>query len=71
MPTSLTRIRFGFEIQALTDFLCSNKIEILNVAGRRESGIEGARRLRVDADYVALFLDRAVSRAGSTETARE
>jgi hypothetical protein len=37
MPTSLTRIRFGFEIQALTDFLCSNKIEILNVAGRRES----------------------------------
>jgi Circularly permutated YpsA SLOG family len=26
-----------FEIQALTDFLCSNKIEILNVAGPRES----------------------------------
>ena len=25
------------EIQALTDFLCSNKIEILNVAGPRES----------------------------------
>jgi hypothetical protein len=28
-------LRFG--IQALTDFLCSNKIEILNVAGPRES----------------------------------
>jgi Circularly permutated YpsA SLOG family len=25
------------EIEALTDFLCSNKIEILNVAGPRES----------------------------------
>jgi Circularly permutated YpsA SLOG family len=25
------------EIQALTDFLCSNKIEVLNVAGPRES----------------------------------
>ena len=25
------------EIQALTDFLCSNKIEILNVVGPRES----------------------------------
>jgi len=31
------RIRSGLEIQALTDFLCSNKIEILNVAGPRES----------------------------------
>jgi hypothetical protein len=43
------------EIQALTDFLCSNKIEILNVAGPlRSPGLEGARCLRVDADYVAL-----------------
>ena len=25
------------EVQALTDFLCSNKIEVLNVAGPRES----------------------------------
>jgi hypothetical protein len=25
------------EIQALTDFMCSNKVEILNVAGPRES----------------------------------
>ena len=41
------------EIEALTDFLCSNKIEILNVAG--PSGIEGTRRLRVDADSVELF----------------
>ena len=41
------------EIQALTDFLCSTKIEVLNVAG--PSGIEGARRLRIDADDVALF----------------
>jgi hypothetical protein len=29
------------EIQALTDFLCSNKIEILNVAGPRESNEPG------------------------------
>jgi hypothetical protein len=29
------------EIQALTDFLCSNKIEILNVAGPRESKEHG------------------------------
>jgi hypothetical protein len=28
---------FCLEIQALTDFLCSKKIEILNVAGPRES----------------------------------
>src|SRR3984893_15406233 len=28
------------EIQALTDFLCSNKIEILNVAGSRELTLE-------------------------------
>jgi hypothetical protein len=38
------------EIQSLTDFLCSNKIEILNVAGTRKS-----RGLRLDADDVALF----------------
>jgi hypothetical protein len=41
------------EIQALTYFLCSNKVEVLNVAG--PSGIEGTRRLRMDADDVALF----------------
>jgi hypothetical protein len=40
------------EIQALADFLRSKKIAVLNVAGPRE--IEGARCLRVDADYVAL-----------------
>jgi Circularly permutated YpsA SLOG family len=28
---------FRLEIQALTEFLCSNKIEILNEAGPRES----------------------------------
>ena len=29
------------EIQALTDFLCSNKIEVLNVARPRESNEPG------------------------------
>jgi Circularly permutated YpsA SLOG family len=53
-------LRFG--IQALTDFLCSNKIEILNVAGPR---IEGTGRLRVDAENVEI----SESGPGSTETA--
>jgi hypothetical protein len=39
------------EIQALANCLCSNKIEILNVA--RPPGIKGTRRLRVDAGDVA------------------
>jgi hypothetical protein len=41
------------EIQAQSDFVCSNKIKILNVAG--SSGIEGARRLRLDAENVSPF----------------
>ena len=36
----------------------------------RPSGIEGARRLRVDAKYVALLLNKAASAAGSVEKAR-
>jgi len=39
------------EVQALTDFLRSNNIEVLN---SRPTGIEGARRLRMDADDIAL-----------------
>ena len=41
------------EVQALTDFLRSNKIEVLNVAGPRESKEPG--RLRIDVDYLAIF----------------
>jgi hypothetical protein len=41
------------EIQVLGDFVCSNKIEILN--GARPSGIERARRLRLDARDAAVF----------------
>jgi hypothetical protein len=33
----LTQDSLRLGIQALTDFLCSNKIEVLNVAGPRES----------------------------------
>jgi Circularly permutated YpsA SLOG family len=51
------------EIQVLGDLVCSNKIEILNVAGPRES--EGARRLRLDPDNVEV----PESGAESTETA--
>ena len=36
------------EIQALTNFLCSNKIEILNVAGPRESKEPGVYEARMD-----------------------
>ena len=39
------------EIQALSDFVCSNKIEILNVA---VLGIEGTRRLGADACDVSV-----------------
>ena len=51
------------EIQALTDFLSSNKIEILNVAGPRESKEPGVY------DWTLTML-RFLNRAwGSTETA--
>jgi hypothetical protein len=56
------------EIQALTDFLCSNKIEILNVAGPRESKEPGVYEWTLT--MLRCFLNRAVFGAGSTETAR-
>ena len=48
------------EIQALTDFLCSNKIEILNVAGPRESKEPGVYEWTLA--LLRLFLNRAVIR---------
>jgi hypothetical protein len=56
------------EIQALTDFLCSNKIEILSVAGPRESKEPGVYAWTLT--MLRCFLNRAVFGAGSTETAR-
>jgi hypothetical protein len=53
------------EIQALTDFLCSKKIEILNVAGPRESKEPGVYEWTL----TMFSLNRAVSGTGSTETA--
>jgi hypothetical protein len=44
------------EIQALTDFLCSNKIEILNVAGPRESKEPGVYEWMLT---MLRFLNRA------------
>src|SRR6202022_2795024 len=55
------------EIQALTDFLCSNKIEILNVAGPRESKEPGVYEWTLT--MLRLFLNRAVIRTRQTETA--
>jgi hypothetical protein len=52
------------EIQALTDFLCSNKIEILNVAGPRESKEPGVYEWTL-AMLRFFFLNRAVSGSGS------
>jgi len=46
------------EIQALTDLLCSNKIEILNVAGPRESKEPGVYEWTLT--LLRLFLNRAV-----------
>src|SRR6202035_4952962 len=46
------------EIQALTDFLCSNKIEILNVAGPRESKEPGVYEWTLT--MLRLFLSRLV-----------
>jgi len=48
------------EIQALTDFLCSNKIEILNVAGPRESKEPGVYEWTLT--MLRLVLNRAVIR---------
>jgi Circularly permutated YpsA SLOG family len=57
------------EIQALTDFLCSNKIEILNLAGCRESREPGVYEWTLA--MLHLFFNRTASGAGSTETAGE
>jgi hypothetical protein len=48
------------DIQALTDFLCSNKIEILNVAGPRESKEPGVYEWTLT--LLRLFLNRALIR---------
>jgi hypothetical protein len=57
------------EIQALSDFVCSNKIEILNVAGPRESKEPGVYDWTLK--MFRLFLNWTASGAGSTETAGE
>ncbi|MGA8655772.1 MAG: putative molybdenum carrier protein [Chthoniobacterales bacterium] len=57
------------EVQALTDFLRSNKIEVLNVAGLRESKEPGVYEWTLT--MLRFFLNRAASGAGYTETARE
>jgi hypothetical protein len=57
------------EIQALTDFLCSNKIEILNVAGPRESKEPGVYEWTLT--MLRFSLNRAASGAGSKETVSE
>jgi hypothetical protein len=48
------------EIKALTDFLCSNKVEILNVAGPRESKEPGVYEWTLA--LLRLFLNRPVIR---------
>jgi hypothetical protein len=55
------------ETQALTDFLCSNRIEILNVAGPRESKEPGVYEWTLT--ILRFSLNRAVSGTGSIETA--
>jgi Circularly permutated YpsA SLOG family len=57
------------EIQALSDFVCSNKIEILNVAGPRESKEPGVYEWTLT--MLRLSLNRAVSGATSKETVNE
>ena len=52
------------EVQALTDFLRSNKIEVLNVAGPRASKDLGVYELRLT--ILRFSLNRSGS-AGSTE----
>jgi hypothetical protein len=57
------------EMQTLTDFLCSNKIEVLNVAGPRESKEPGVYEWTLT--MLRFSLNRAASGGGSKETARE
>jgi hypothetical protein len=51
------------EIQALTDFLCSNKIEILNVAGPRESQEPGVYEWTLT--MLRLFLENRFGKPAS------
>jgi hypothetical protein len=57
------------EIQALTNFLSSNKIEILNLAGPRESKEPGVYKWTLAMSH--LFFNRTASGAGFTKTAGE
>jgi Circularly permutated YpsA SLOG family len=57
------------EIQALTDFLRSNKIAVLNVAGARESKEPGVYEWTLN--MLRLFLNWTVSVAESADAARE
>ena len=63
----LNQVSFRLEAQALTDFLCSNRIEILNVAGPRESKEPGVYEWTLT--ILRFSLNRAVSGTGSIETA--
>ena len=56
------------EMQTLTDFLCSNKIEVLNVAGPRESKEPGVYEWTLY--MLRCFRNRAVSGVGPTEATR-
>jgi Circularly permutated YpsA SLOG family len=58
------------KVQALTDFLRTNKIKVLNVAGPRESKEPGVYEWTL---YIMLrcFRNRAVSGVGPTEATRE
>jgi hypothetical protein len=58
----------SLEIQTLTNFLCSNKIEILNVAGPRESKEPGVYEWTLA--MLRIFFNRTASGAGCTENSR-
>jgi hypothetical protein len=60
---------FRLEVQALTDFLCSKKIEILNVAGPWESKEPGVYEWTLN--ILRGFPNLAVSAAASTETQKQ
>jgi hypothetical protein len=57
------------EVQTLTDFLRSNEIEVLNVAGPRESKEPGVYEWTLT--MLRFSLNRAASGAGSKETVSE
>ena len=58
--TAKNKYSLRVEIQALTDFLCSNEIEVLNVAGPRESKEPGIYEWTLT--MLRLSLNRAVNR---------